>query len=357
MKSGISGISLGTILFLLIAIPVGALQAQDTRLLLNLRGDWKFQTGDETCWADATFNDSKWSEIYVPSEWENEGYEGYDGYGWYRKHFTVSESWLSKDLMLDLGTIDDVDEVFINGQPIGGTGFFPPDYSTAYNTHRRYGIPSDILKIGENNVVAVRVYDDEQAGGITSGHVGIYEQRNVFHPDIVLPAIWKLKTGDNVEWKEIQYDDSNWKDVRVPSAWERQGFKNYDGYAWYRVAFKVPDDYQDNDLILLVGKIDDFDETYLNGERIGKTGPMPKREMHSTNSNAYSQLRAYPIPSGLLHPGKENILAVRVYDCWQTGGIYEGPVGIVDREQYRKYKKTHRFFNDWFRDLFDDFFD
>lgn len=206
-------------------------------------------------------------------------------------------------------------------------------------------------------MIAVRVYDDEQDGGITSGRVGIYEQRDVFHPDLTLPTIWKLKTGDNMEWKEIQYDDRNWKDVRVPSNWEHQGFADYDGYAWYRVAFNVPAEYQDRNLVLLVGKIDDFDETYLNGERIGRTGTMPKREMNSTNSDAYRQLRAYAIPSGLLHPGKENILAVRVYDCWQWGGIYEGPIGITDREQYRKYKRTIRNVNDWFRELFDDFFD
>ena len=125
MKSQISIISLGVVLFLLITIPIGDLRAQETRMLLDLRGDWKFQTGDETRWADPAFNDSKWSEIYVPSAWEDEGYEGYDGYAWYRKHFTVSENLLSKDLLLDLGMIDDVDEVFINGQSVGGMGSFP----------------------------------------------------------------------------------------------------------------------------------------------------------------------------------------------------------------------------------------
>jgi hypothetical protein len=356
MKSRLVIALFGVLLFILIGIPVGDLRAEDTRMLLDLRGEWKFQTGDEVRWADPEFDDSKWSEIHVPSQWEDEGYEDYDGYAWYRIHFTVSDKWLSKDLLLDLGSIDDVDEVFVNGQSIGSTGSFPPDYSTAYNVQRRYPVPPDILKSGDNNVIAIRVYDDEQVGGITNGRIGLYERRDVLHSDVAFPSVWKFKTGDNKEWKEVQCDDKNWKDIRVPGNWERQGYKDYDGYAWYRIAFTVPDDLQDHNLILLVGKIDDFDETYLNGERIGRTGPMPKRRLHSSDSDEYSRLRAYSIPSGLLQFGKENILAIRVYDCWQWGGIYEGPIGIVDREQYRKYKRTSRNVDNWFRELFDEFF-
>jgi sialate O-acetylesterase len=160
-----------------------------------------------------------------------------------------------------------------------------------------------------------------------------------------------------MEWKEINYDDRDWKNVHVPAYWETQGFKDYDGYAWYRVAFKVPADYEGRSLIALVGKIDDFDEVYLNGERIGRTGPMPKCPMHHTDSDEYLQMRAYTIPAGVVLPGKENVLAVRVYDCWQGGGIYEGPVGIVTKQHYLKSKRTLWRVEEWFENLFDDIFD
>ncbi len=357
MKSKRSIVFYSALAILLIVGLAGNLRAEETRRLLNLRGDWKFKTGDKTEWADPKFDDSKWSEIYAPSAWEDEGYDGYDGYAWYRKHFTISENWLSKDLVLNLGTIDDVDEVYVNGQCIGSTGSFPPNYSTAYNIERRYSISPIILKSDGDNVIAVRVYDNGGAGGITNGRLGLYERRNVFHADLMLPYMWKFNTGDNLEWKEVKFDDSNWKTIHVPDYWEHQGYPDYDGYAWYRVKFNVPDKFQDDDLVFLVGKIDDFDETYLNGERIGGTGPMPTQPVHYTNSDEYRRLRTYTIPEGALRPGTENVLAVRVYDCWQGGGIYEGPIGIVTREHYTQHKWKIKNFSNWFWNWLEDIFD
>lgn len=43
--------------------------------------------------------------------------------------------------------------------------------------------------------------------------------------------------------------------------------------------------------------------------------------MTHTNSDEYSQMRAYMIPDGLVRFDGKNVLAVRVYDCWQGGGI------------------------------------
>ncbi len=356
MKSRVLVCALVAVLAVLAAIPIGNLRAQETRRLLNLRGDWKFELGDNARWADPKFDDNRWSEIYVPARWEDEGYPGYDGYAWYRRHFDVSNDWQAKDLLLDLGMIDDVDETYVNGQLVGSMGAFPPEYSSAYNVERRYSIPYDILKPGDDNVIAVRVYDDGGVGGITNGHVGIYERIYRVYPDLALPSVWKFRTGDNMDWKESNYDDQDWKNVHVPAYWETQGFRDYDGYAWYRVTFRVPSGYDGRNLIALVGRIDDFDEVYLNGERIGRTGPMPKYPMNHNDSDEYLQLRAYTIPSGLLLPGKENVLAVRVYDCWQGGGIYEGPIGIVTKQHYVKSRHSLWRVEEWFQNLFDDIF-
>jgi hypothetical protein len=334
-----------------------AVSANENHRLRSFRGDWKFKLGDNMQWADPKLDDSRWDEIYVPARWEDEGYPGYDGYAWYRRHFDASSSWMSKDLLLEMGKIDDVDEVYVNGQLIGSMGSFPPDYSSAYNTRRSYPIPQGLLNPDEDNVIAVRVYDDQQVGGITNGPVGIYEREYLIHPDFNLPSVWKFKTGDNMDWKGVAYDDSNWKTVRLPAYWEAQGFKDYDGYAWYRVKFQVPSDYDDEDLILLVGKIDDFDETYLNGERVGRMGRMPEEKMDYPHSDAYKQLRAYMIPSGLLQPGKDNVIAVRVYDCWRGGGIYDGPIGITTRRHYLRDKDWYRHVENWFDRIIDDLSD
>lgn len=355
MKSLVSK-SFLAVLLSLTAYSAAIAGIDENHRLYGLRGDWKFQLGDNPHWAEANFNDNKWDEIYVPSRWEEEGYPGYDGYAWYRKHFDASESWRSKDLLLEVGMIDDVDEVYVNGQSVGGTGSFPPDYATAYNVERRYSLAFSLLNPDGDNVIAVRVYDGGGFGGITDGPVGIYERWYSINPDLTLPSIWKFKTGDDIQWKEAGYDDSDWKSVYVPAYWETQGYQDYDGYAWYRVNFNVSAEYRDETLIMLVGKIDDFDEVYLNGQRIGGIGPMPKYKMTQPNSDAYEQMRAYLIPSGLLRFDKGNVLAVRVYDCWQGGGIYDGPIGIVTRQHYLKDKHWYRHVENWFYNLFDDIF-
>jgi sialate O-acetylesterase len=48
-----------------------------------------------------------------------------------------------------------------------------------------------------------------------------------------------------------------------------------------------------------------------------------------------------------LKPGEENVLAVRVYDGYLNGGIYEGPIGIITQDKYRKFWKDRSKKNIW----------
>ena len=140
---------------------------------------------------------------------------------------------------------------------------------------------------------------------------------------IPLPATWLFRTGDDPGFSEVSLDDSGWKTIRVPAYWEREGAPDYDGYAWYRCHFKVNSEERGKARYLLVGKIDDADETYLNGEKIGSTGLFPPSPV-----SAWNQQRAYRIPKTLLRG--DNLLAVRVYDMGLGGGIPGGQLGIVD---------------------------
>lgn len=333
-------------------VPV-AVPAQDQKPLFDLRGQWKFELGDDMRWSDPKFNDSTWETIFTPSPWEDEGFPGYDGYAWYRKRFTASPDWKGKSLYLDLGLIDDVDEVYVNGHFIGFSGSFPPGFVTAFDWHRRYRLPAEYLIPGGENVIAVRVYDSQLGGGIVAGRIGIYEGEPFLQPDIPITGQWKLMTGDNMEWADPELDDRKWKHVLVPAHWETQGFRDYDGFAWYRVKFTVPSSVADQRMIMLLGKIDDFDETYLNGERIGRTGNFSRTTQPFQLSEDYNQLRAYNVPSGVLQPGKENVLAVRVYDGWMHGGIYDGPIGLISREKYVQWQKKQDRRDRW--NLFDIF--
>lgn len=85
----------------------------------------------------------------------------------------------------------------------------------------------------------------------------------------------------------------------------------------------------------MVGKIDDVDETYLNGERVGRTGG---RHIEGWE---YQKFRAYTVRSRIIKFGEENVLAVRVYDNYLNGGIYDGPIGFVTRDRYRQWERKH----------------
>lgn len=310
---------------------------EDLRVLMDLRGRWKLEVGDDPAWSRPGYNDANWALVTVPAQWENQGFPGYDGYAWYRKSFQAPANWTGKRLFLEMGYIDDVDEVYLNGHLIGFQGIFPPHYSSMYGAFRRYYIPAHALKPGDRNVIAVRVYDGELGGGIVRGNVGVVEDRDPLVVDQSLEGEWKLQPGDDIEWKEIHVAEQGWKPARVPGYWEGQGLSGYDGVAWYRHTFMVDPGLLHERLILMLGKIDDFDEVYLNGERIGRTGTITGSGKGSGPDDAYLQWRAYTIPSGLLKQG-QNTLAVRVFDRYFHGGIYEGPVGLVRRDTYLAWK-------------------
>jgi sialate O-acetylesterase len=147
------------------------------------------------------------------------------------------------------------------------------------------------------------------------------------------------------------FDDSRWQEVKVPLMWDAQGYKDYDGVAWYRLKFKVPAGIANRRMILLLGRIDDQDEAYLNGELIGRTGRLRRNFSRKDIGGEYRQQRAYAIPMSLLKPDAENTIAVRVQDAWLHGGIYDGPVGLVAREKYSARRERSGSIWDFFRDV------
>lgn len=342
------------IFIFIISLIINLNAADEWNRIIDLRGHWKFEIGDNPVWANSNYDDSKWHEIFVPSPWEDEGYPGYDGYAWYRIKFEIPAKYKDKAIYLRLGRVDDVDEVYLNGRFVAFSGQFPPEYATAYTFERQYFIPTEYFNFDKSNVLAVRIFDESMVGGIVDGKVGLYELTSYLYPDINLNGTWKFQIGDDMEWKDPSYYDLNWNTVHVPSYWETQGYQEYNGYAWYRKKFTISSKFNEGKLILLMGKIDDVDEVYLNGHRIGKTGKIYDNPDRIDLDDYYLEYRAYFIPEEYLNFDKENTLAVRVYDGMFHGGIYDGPVGIVSQEEYLVWQKNYQKSNEKkFRSIFD----
>ncbi len=137
-----------------------------------------------------------------------------------------------------------------------------------------------------------------------------------------LPDKWRFTTGDNANYAKPDFNDEAWKTIRVNTFWEKQGYEKYDGIAWYRIHVVLPSSLKEKNHLLKavqvsLGRIDDGDETYFNGRKIG-------------DNMGWDIDRFYLIPFELIKWDKENIIAIRVDDTGGSGGMYGGTHAVGD---------------------------
>ena len=120
--------------------------------------------------------------------------------------------------------------------------------------------------------------------------------------------------------------ETPWRRLRVPGFWEKQHggiVAKHDGFAWYRCFVKIPAEWRGQKLDLTLGRIDDCDESFVNGVKVGAMGT---REPYATAS---AGLRAYTVETKVIRFGAWNLIAVRVFDGGGGGGIWQGPVRLA----------------------------
>ena len=112
---------------------------------------------------------------------------------------------------------------------------------------------------------------------------------------------------------------AEWTHLTVPGAWEEnapQTLGEYDGFAWYRCWVTIPSSWKSRDVELLVSEVGDVHEVFLNGKRIGGAGGFPPNYTDGSAENPRHKVSA----SAML-PGKDNLLAIKVYDKDGHGGF------------------------------------
>jgi cephalosporin-C deacetylase-like acetyl esterase len=196
---------------------------------LDIAEGWRIHQGDDPAWAQPEFNDAAWQSIEVGQPWEETIFPDYNGYAWYRLSIVVPEELNKgeyiqhyKKLNIALGAIDDVDTTYFNGVQIGQTG--SPDKTQGFwQKQRNYDVPLDLVRWGESNVIAVRVFDNDGDGGM---HAGPYA--------LVAPA-WNqymaiemgLGRGDGI------YVDS--KSAKLSAEIRNDSFENMKGAISWRI--------------------------------------------------------------------------------------------------------------------------
>lgn len=141
----------------------------------------------------------------------------------------------------------------------------------------------------------------------------------------------KFKMGDDPSFSSVSLDDSKWETLSVCKTWDAQGKHVDAATGWYRFHVLLTKSMiESSDMKEVVqfalGGIDDADETYLNGELIGKTGQFP--EDNGGYRSQWSKPRVYNVKLDSKHIRweQDNVLAVRCYSGGHPGGMFQGPV-------------------------------
>ncbi|MDP4174962.1 MAG: sialate O-acetylesterase [Bacteroidota bacterium] len=126
----------------------------------DAKNRWKALDFKDNICPAVDFDDSNWSEMLVPQEWGTTPLQYFDGACWFRKKVEIPRSWVGKDLILELGPIDDMDETFVNGLKVGE---FMED--GCWQIERKYTVPSSVIS-DTALTIAVRVLDTQGGGGL-----------------------------------------------------------------------------------------------------------------------------------------------------------------------------------------------
>lgn len=203
----------------------------DTFACLDISGLWEFRTdpmneGEKEGWHGEDTPSEGWGKIYAPRAWEWQGVQEfnenspadcpyrlgdrrtgnkpYNGYAWYRKSVLVPASWAGQAVVLKIGEVRNWLQIFVNGEAVSDGITNPASVEQA--------VPPELLRFGESNLIALRIYNHDDFGGVTSGPVQLALKG---HIPTVLETPGPLRYVDEVSFGE---EKTGWRCVVLASA-------------------------------------------------------------------------------------------------------------------------------------------
>ena len=137
------------------------------------------------------------------------------------------------------------------------------------------------------------------------------------------------KVGEQQEWFAEDTSEEDWVDLRTDQWWNMQGFAKLHGSGWYRLRFRMPEDFDARKhLWLLFGAVDKEAYVYIDGKKVFE---------HTRASTGLPLQQIWDRPfkfdaRPMLTPGREHLIAVRVDSESYAGGIWR-PVYLVSAER------------------------
>lgn len=122
-------------------------------------------------------------------------------------------------------------------------------------------------------------------------------------------------------WKAPGFDDSDWKEMKVPGDWPGSQTGNINGVVWFRKEIAIPASMAGQPAKLEMGRIVDADSIFINNVFIG-------------NTTYQYPPRRYQVPAGLLKEGSNHIVIKVISNSGQGGFVLDKPYYLqVNKER------------------------
>jgi beta-galactosidase len=154
---------------------------------------WKFFKGDAPGAQQPDFADASWKDVDLPHDFSIEGpfsenapAKGQGGFlptgvGWYRKHFSIPESYRDRKVGIEFDGVYQLSEVWINGQYLGRRPYGYIGFLYDLSPHLNYG---------GDNVIAVKADNSHQPNCRWYSGSGIYRHTWLLVTNQVHVAHW-----------------------------------------------------------------------------------------------------------------------------------------------------------------------
>ncbi|MDX1638831.1 MAG: SpoIIE family protein phosphatase [Balneolaceae bacterium] len=122
---------------------------------------------------------------------------------------------------------------------------------------------------------------------------------------IYISDTWKFRSGDNMQWAQPGFDDSDWQRISTYLGPSELPFIDWDGIGWFRLHLKIDSTLVNYPLALLIEQHNGASEIYLDGKLLYSLG---KVSIFEEDFQPYRDFRPRPIRFA---DTTEHVLAVR----------------------------------------------
>lgn len=202
--------------------------------------------------------------------------------------------------------------------PSSAKGFSAVAYFFGRELYKKYNVPIGLINSswGGTNIEAWLSAD--VMGKHSSAAKVIEEMKSLDFNDVMKNykkdfEAWEIKAdaddvGNKEKWFDKNLNAASWKDIKLPVYWSKAKIEPGDGVLWVTREFVLSGkDLEKNNLTLSIGRVDNEDITYINGNKVGE----------NTNKD---RDRFYEVPKSVFVAGK-NIITIRVKNTGDIGGF------------------------------------